>query len=185
MPLFKRKEKDKAPAEKTIGEAPGLVLFSTVQDAMKAEKVLKEAGYEVRMVAPPPELRKGCDLAVEIVLVEQVGIERALKAGEVTYISIAPLTGSPTELLDVVEVTDFGQWEMIKTGNMKIAYDKKTGIIVNTSGGGCPDIPYLHFLLLDKTLTEAPQPRDVGFTLCARMLDRAFQEARTRWQGGK
>jgi len=25
----------------------------------------------------------------------------------------------------------------------------------------------------------------VGFTLCARMLDRAFVEARNRWQGGK
>lgn len=185
MPLFKRKEKDKAPAEKVVGEAPGLVLFATVQDAMRAEKVLKEAGYEVRMVAPPPELRKGCDLAVEIVLVEQVGIERALKQDDVPFISIAPLTGSPTELLDVVEITDFGQWEMVKTGNMKIAYDKGTGVIVNTSGGGCPDIPYLHFLLLDKTLTEAPKPADVGFTLCARMLDRAFVEARNRWQGGK
>ena len=181
MPLFKRKEKEPtAPSE-----APGLILFATVQDAMRAEKVLKGAGHEVRMVAPPPELRKGCDLAVEIILVEQVGIERVLKQEDVPYISIAPLSGTPTELLDAVEVTDFGRWEMVKTGNMKIAYDKETGIIVNTSGGGCPDIPYLHFVLLDKVLTDAPQPQDVGFTLCARMLDRAFQESRSRWDGGK
>jgi hypothetical protein len=180
MAFLKKKEKQKAATEGT-----GIVLFSTVQDAMRAEKVLKDAGYEVRMVAPPPELRKGCDLAVEITLVEEIGIKRTLQNGDVPYISVAPLTTGATELIDVVEVTDFDKWVMVKTGNMKIAYEKKSGVIVNTSGGGCPDIPYLHFELLDKVLTQAPRPADIGFTLCARMLDRAFLEARDRWQGGK
>ena len=54
-------------------EGGGLVLFDEVQHAMLAEKALKSAGYIVRLVAPPPELRKGCDLAVEINLVEQPG----------------------------------------------------------------------------------------------------------------
>jgi len=56
---------------RTAFEGGGLVLFLDVADAMKAEKVLKEAGYLVKLVAPPPELRKGCDLALEVNVVEQ------------------------------------------------------------------------------------------------------------------
>ena len=45
------------------------------------------------------------------------------------------------------------------------------------SGGGCPDIPYLNAAMVDKTLPAAPQPRDLGYTLCATMLQRAYEEA--------
>ena len=64
MPLFKRDKK-------ISGEGGGLVLFADVQAALKAEKALKNAGYKIKLLAPPPQLRKGCDLAVGINLVEQ------------------------------------------------------------------------------------------------------------------
>lgn len=166
-------------------EGGGLVLFMDVQDAMKAENVLKKADYAVKLVAPPPELRKGCDLAVEINLVEQPGIERLLKLKDVAYVSIAPLKRGTSELLEIVKVTDFGAWVMVKASNMKLTFDKESGIIVNTSGGGCPDIPHLHAELVDRKLTEAPCPRDIGFTLCALMLDRALKECLALWQGGR
>ena len=77
-------------------EGGGLVLFSEVHEAMKAEKVLKKAEYPVRLVAPPPELRRGCDLAVEINLVEQPGIERLLHQNEIDYVEVRPLkVGAP------------------------------------------------------------------------------------------
>jgi hypothetical protein len=155
----------------------GLLLFSEVQEAMKAESVLKKAEYQVRLVAPPPELRRGCDLAVEINLVEQPGIERLLKQQDVDYVEIRPLKGSDAEILEIVTVTDFGEWIMAKAANMKLTYEKSTGIIVNTSGGGCPDIPYMHAKLLDKRVDEAPRPRELGYTLCALMLDRALDES--------
>ena len=163
----------------------GLVLFSEVHEAMKAEKVLKKEEHPVRLVAPPPELRKGCDLAVEINLVEQPGIERLLKEKDVDYVEIRPLKDSDAEILEVVQTTDFGDWMMVKAANMKLTYEKKTGIIVNTSGGGCPDIPYLHAELIDKELGEAPCPGDLGFTLCALMLDRALEESLALHEGGK
>ena len=163
----------------------GLVLFMDVHDAMQAEKVLSRAGYLVKLVAPPPELRKGCDLAVAINLVEQPGIERVLKEKEVGYVRVTPLKAGTEGILEIVKVTDFDDWTMVKAANMKLTFDKKSGIIVNTSGGGCPDIPQLHAELIDKTLTEAPKPRDVGFTLCALMLDRALEECLRLWQGGK
>lgn len=163
--------------KKTVFEGGGLVIFNEVQEAMRAEKVLKKAGYEVKLVAPPPELRRGCDLAVAINLVEQTGIERVLKEKDATYVSVAPLKLGTSELLEIVKVTDFGDWVMVKAGNMKLTFDKENGVIVNVSGGGCPDIPYLHAELINKPITEAPRPRDLGFTLCALMLDRALEES--------
>ena len=178
MVFYKRKAK--VPFE---GE--GLVLFHEVQEAMSAEKSLKDAGYTIRLVAPPPGLRKGCDLAVAINLVEQPGIERALRQSDVAYVSISPLNSATAELLEIVTVTDFGRWLMVRAGNMKLTFEKKSGIIVNTSGGGCPDIPVMHLELLDKKLEEAPRPRETGFTLCALMLDRALEKALEIAQEGR
>ncbi len=160
-------------------EGGGLVLFDEVQQAMAAEKVLKSAGYIVKLVAPPPELRKGCDLAIEINLVEQPGIERVLDNNDIFYTGINPLKIKTAPLLDIVKVTDFGNWVMVKAGNMKLTYEKSSGVIVNVSGGGCPDIPYLHAELIDKKLEEAPSPKDIGFTLCSLNLERALEECFT------
>ncbi len=178
MAFLKRKQK-------TSFDGGGLVLFLDVQGAMRAEKVLRGAGYVVRLVAPPPALRKGCDLALEINLVEQPGIERLLNQRDVDYVSVTPLKTGTSELLEIVKVTDFGNWVMVKAGNMKLTFDKDSGIIVNTSGGGCPDIPHLHAELIDKPLTEVPRPRDIGFTLCARMLERALEECLDLHRGGR
>lgn len=162
----------------------GLVIFADVQEALKAEKVLKAADYGVRLVAPPPALRKGCDLAIEMNLVEQFGIERLFHEKDVAHVEIVPVDAARSVLLDIVKVTDYGKWVMVTAGNMKVAYDKASGLIVNTSGGGCPDIPYLHAELVDRRLDQAPDPKAVGFTLCALMLHRALQECLLLWNGG-
>jgi hypothetical protein len=73
---------------------------------------------------------------------------------------------------------------MVKAGNMKITYEKSSGVIVNVSGGGCPDIPYLHAELIDNKLEEAPSPKDIGFTLCSLNLERALEECLTLHRGG-
>jgi len=178
MAFLKRKQKAQFEGE-------GIVLFDEVQEAMKAEKVLKAAGYTIKLVAPPPELRKGCDLAVAINLVELPGIERTLKQSDVAYVSISPLNIATAALLEIVTVTDFGRWLMVKAGNMKLTFEKGSGIIVNTSGGGCPDIPVMHLELLGERLEEASRPRDTGYTLCALMLDRALEKAIEMAQEGK
>ena len=178
MAFFKRKNKAEF-------EGSGLVLFTEVQYAMRAEKVLKSSGYEVKLVAPPPELRKGCDLAVAVNLVERPGIERLLNEKSIDFIDISPMKAGSSEILEIVNVTDFGRWLMVKAGNMKLSFDKETGEIVNTSGGGCPDIPMLHAGLVDKKLDEAPNPAGLSFTLCGLMLVRAFEESLAIWKGEK
>ena len=174
--IFRRKKK-------LFFEGGGLLLFEKVEEAIKAEKVLKGENYAVKLVAPPPILRKGCDLAVEINLVEQMGIERLFRQKDVAYLEVVPLKGGG-ELLEIVKVTDFKEATMVKAGNMKLTFDRNTGIILNASGGGCPDIPYLHVQLIDKLLTEAPRPKEIGFTLCALMMDRAFEESLLLWGKG-
>jgi len=177
MSFIKRQQKVKF-------EGGGLVLLLSVEDAIAAEKILKAENYTVRLVAPPPELRKGCDLAVEINIAEKPGIERLLDEKDIPYVSVEPLKTGTAPLLEIVKVTDFGKWVMVKAGNMKITYEKNSGVIVNISGGGCPDISYLYAEMVDKRIEEAPRPKDVGFTLCALNLDRALDECLNLYTGG-
>jgi hypothetical protein len=124
----------------------------------------------------------GCDLALEVNLVERNGIERVLKENDAAYVNIFPIMKGTSNLCEIVKITDYGQWTMVKAGNMKISFEKESGMIVNISGGGCPDIPYLNVEMVDKLLTEAPKPNDIGFTLCAVMLNRAFEECLNLWK---
>jgi len=164
-----------------LTEDRGLVVFETVEDAIKAEEILKKANHTVRLVAPPPTFRMGCDLAVEINLVEQLSVEKLLSGKNVNYLKVFPLKGEG-ELLDTVKVTNFKEATMVKAGNMKLTFEDRTGIILNVSGGGCPDIPYLSVSLIGRKLTKAPRPKKNGLTLCAMMLDRAFVECLELWR---
>ena len=171
--------------EKTAFKGDGIILFQEVSQAITAEKLIKAAGYDIKLIAPPPELRMGCDLALEINLVERPGIERLLKEKNAACVGIFPLMIGTADLCEIVKVTDYDRWTMVKAGNMKIAFEKSSGIIVNISGGGCPDIPYLHAEMVDKKLNEAPRPKKLGFTLCAVMLDLALEECLNIWNGSK
>ena len=160
----------------------GLVIFQVVEEAIKAEKLLKEAGHQCKLVAPPPSLRKGCDLALEIQLIEKPAIQRTLENGDARFWDIVHISGT-LELLQIVKIIPYDHHTMVKAGNMKLVFETSSGQIVNTSGGGCPDIPYLNLVLVGKKLIDAPRPREIGFTLCSLMLDRAFEEALILWQG--
>jgi len=175
--LFARKDRKTAPG---ADEALGLFLFDAVNDAMSAERVLKAAGYEVFLVAPPAHLRAGCDLSVALPRVEHIGAERELIDAGVPLREWVADTEGTAEVCDLVTSVDFGQWLMVRAGNMKIVVEKETGLIVNTSGGGCPDIPYLNLALVGKRVDEVPRPKDLGYTLCGLMLDRAYQEVRAQ-----
>lgn len=174
---------DNSGAEASF-EGGGLVLFPSVRPAIAAHQALKTAGHAARLVAPPAEMRKGCDLAVEVNLVEKPGIERLLREKDIPFLGLQPLKSDATELIHLVKLTDFGRWLMVKAGNMKLTYDKTSGVIVNTSGGGCPDIPYLNSVMVGRPLAEAPRPERVGYTLCALMLEQAFAEAQARFGEG-
>ena len=171
--------------KKSVFQGDGIIIFQDVAQAIQAEKIMRKAGYALRLLAPPPQYRMGCDLALEIDLAGQAGIEQLFREKGASYVGIFPMMKDTAELSDIVKVTDFGQWTMVRAGNMKLTFDKGSGIIVNSSGGGCPDIPYLYTEMVDKHITKAPKPKDLGSTLCAVMLDKAYEVCLDLWRGSK
>ncbi|WP_285907065.1 DUF3343 domain-containing protein [Pseudodesulfovibrio pelocollis] len=166
---------------KTSGPTPsradrGLLLFENTSEVIRAEKVLRAAGFEVAVKGPPPEVRTGCDLAVEYPLIEGLNILRHLDEARVPPLDAIPVTGPLLTPVDLYHVKDFGDHLMVRAANMKVTVDKRTGVIVNVSGGGCPDVPWLAARLIGQRLDEAPSPRDTGHTLCGYALGLAFEE---------
>lgn len=92
-----------------------------------------------------------------------------------------PMSDDMLSPVSLVRVTDFGQWFMVQAANMKITVDKSQGTIVNVSGGGCPDVPYLAKILVGQSIATSEEPRLRGQTLCSYALQKAFEEAKKRW----
>lgn len=163
----------------------GLILFKDIRETIKAEEVLKRAGFDIRIVAPPPEVRIGCDLAIEFNVIDEMGVKRTLHEYNVRPLEIILLKDANLKPLDIIKEVSFGDYLMIKAGHVKLTFNRKNGEIVNISGGGCPDIPYLALSLIGKKLGETKRPRELGFTLCAYMLDKAYMRALEIFKGAR
>lgn len=156
----------------------GLLVFENTSEVIRAEKHLRSLGFAVTVKGPPPEIQKGCDLVIEFPLMEKLTLERVLAAAGLPPLAVVPVTAPLLEPVSLFHTKDYGSYLMVRAANMKITVDKKSLRIVNISGGGCPDVPYLADALLGKTLHEAPQPRDLGHTLCGYALQLAYEELR-------
>jgi len=154
----------------------GILVFDTTSEVIRAEKSLKDSGREIRVMGPPPEIRKGCDLVVEFPLMEKLDVLRILGEAGVSPLEIVPVTGPLLAPVDLFQVKDFGDYLMVRAANMKLTVDKRDRTIVNVSGGGCPDVPYIAARLIGRTLDDAPAPREIGHTLCGYALELAYEE---------
>ena len=154
----------------------GLLAFANTGEVLQAEKALTQAGFGVKVQGPPPELRTGCDLVVVFPLVDQLRVLRVLEQAGLAPLQAVPAVGPLLEPVSLFQIKDYGDWLMVRAANMKLTVDKRTRVIVNVSGGGCPDVPWLARELTGKTLDAAPRPRDLGHTLCGFALDLAFEE---------
>ncbi|MCI5136611.1 MAG: DUF3343 domain-containing protein, partial [Candidatus Electrothrix sp. AW2] len=69
MKLFKKKEKPSQEEESERQEKQdvtrGLLIFAHPTTVIDVEQILRDEGYEIRVVSPPPSYRTGCDLSVE------------------------------------------------------------------------------------------------------------------------
>ena len=178
MRILESIKKRLEPRKKEVFEkGKGLIILNEVSEAIQAERMLKSFGYEVRGVAPPPEIRKGCDLAVEFDLIDQLGVERLLKRSGLSPLKIVATDNLSQGPLDITKEKDFGKYFMVTAANMKITVDKEQGMIVNISGGGCPDVPYLAVSLIGNKITEVENPGENGYSLCGYMLEKAYDKA--------
>ena len=172
--LKRRREAPSAPGTDRVGR--GIMVFEQTGEVIRAENLLRGEGWAVRVMGPPPEIRTGCDLVIEFPLIEELHLVRDLTAAGIAPLQVVPVSGPLLAPVDLYQTTDFGDHLMVRAANMKITVAKADLRIVNGSGGGCPDVPWLASQLVGRTLDTAPNPRGIGHTLCGYALALAFEE---------
>ncbi len=175
--LFKQKpKKTPKPESKSQSVDRGILVFENTSEVIQAENILKSAGWPVHVMGPPPEIQRGCDLIIVFPLIEELNILRMLEHADLLPLETVPVTGPLLQPVDLFQTTDYGDYLMVRAANMKICVEKTSQTIVNISGGGCPDVPYLAAMMVGNTLKSAPKPRDIGHTLCGYALQLAYEE---------
>lgn len=154
----------------------GILVFENTSEVIRAEQVLKTEGWQIRVMGPPPEIQSGCDLVIEFPLIEELNILRTLEEAGTEPLQVVPVSSPLLQPVDLFHVRDFGKYLMVRAANMKMTVAKETLTIVNISGGGCPDVPYLAQAMVGKHLPQAPNPGKIGHTLCGYALQLAYEE---------
>ena len=176
--FFKKRKSVRSPGRDNRDR--GILVFEHTSEVIRAENVLKSEGWKIRVMGPPPEIRTGCDLVIDFPLIEELNILRTLDEVDVSPLRVVPVTSPLLQPVDLFQVKDFGRYLMVRAANMKLTVDKETRTIVNVSGGGCPDVPYLAREMVGSSLAEAPSPRRIGHTLCGYALQLAYEEMKRR-----
>ena len=175
------RERDATPTRRRSDK--GILVFHHTSEVIKAESLLKQAGIEVSVKGPPPDLRTGCDLVIEFPLVSQLKVSAILQDARLAPLKTLPMQDLLLEPVSLFHVKDFAEYLMVRAANMKMTIDKSDLRVVNVSGGGCPDVPYLAEMLVGRTLHDLPPPRSLGHTLCGYALQLAYEELLRRCPG--
>jgi len=69
----------------------GIVLFDTTQAAIKAEKVLNQAGIKIKMIPVPRHISANCGVSIRFDLPIADNIKSILLLNEVPYTKITSL----------------------------------------------------------------------------------------------
>ena len=155
----------------------GILVFENTSEVIRAENTLKGNGWRIQVMGPPPEIRTGCDLVITFPLIEELNILRLLETSGLMPLQVVPVSSPLLQPVSVFFTHNYGRFLMVRAANMKITVEKSTLKIVNISGGGCPDVPFLAQEMVGKRLDEAPAPRSLGHTLCGYALQLAYEEA--------
>jgi hypothetical protein len=175
---FLRKNRPEVEPRENVDR--GFLVFENTSEVIQAENLLKKKGWEISVMGPPPEIRKGCDLVIEFPLIEELKITKVLQDAGIPPLQTVPVTDPLLQPVDLFKIKDFGRYLMVQAANMKLTVDKESLVIANISGGGCPDVPYLAWQMVGKHLGQAPSPRDIGHTLCGYALQLAYEEVKKR-----
>lgn len=165
-------------ARRAAAPATALLVFDQTGDVIRAERRLRDAGFAVEVKGPPPQLQTGCDMVIVFPLLRQAAVLECLRQGGPEPRQVAVVTDELLEPVSLCQVKRLDHWLMVRAANMKITVDTRDGRIVNISGGGCPDVPWLAHRLCGCKLETAAEPLRLGQTLCCYSLQKAFEEAR-------
>ena len=85
------KEKEEtSPMQESMNR--GLLILDHITTVISVEEVLKDEGYEIRVVSPPTQYRTGCDLCVEFPLAEEAAITELLNTTGLEPLDVVPIT---------------------------------------------------------------------------------------------
>jgi hypothetical protein len=180
MPLFGFFRKKRPKNGRGEAADRGILVFENTSEVIRAENLLRKDGWDIRVMGPPPEIRKGCDLVIEFPLIEELRIIKVLQDDGIPPLQAVPVTGPLLHPVDLFKIKKFDGYLMVQAANMKLTIDSESLIIVNVSGGGCPDVPYLADRMVGRHLDEAPSPREIGHTLCGYALQLAYDEVKKK-----
>ena len=125
MLRFFKKHKSRRSGENNKRDR-GILVFENTSEVIRAENLLKSEGGQIRVMGPPPEIRSGCDLVIEIPLLEHLDILRCLEKKNLSPLDIVPVTSPLLKPVDIFQKKDFGEFFMVRAANMKITIEKKS-----------------------------------------------------------
>lgn len=167
-----------APGQDGARNDKGMLVFEHTSEVIAAERKLRSAGFQVEVKGPPPDLQTGCDMVIVFPVMKLAAVETELAKAGLKPLKVITAADTLLDPVSLFHVKDMGQWLMARAANMKITIDKNTSVIVNISGGGCPDVPWLAHEMCGKRLEDAPAPITIGHTLCCYSLQKAYDELR-------
>jgi len=85
-----KEKEDTSPMQESMPR--GFLIFDHITTVISAEEVLKNEGYEIRVVSPPPQYRTGCDLCVEFPLSEEAAITELLNKTGLEFLDVVHIT---------------------------------------------------------------------------------------------
>ena len=162
--------------EEAAKKRDAFLVFANTGEVIRAETALRDKGLPVRVMGPPPALRTGCDMIVVCPLIHIYAATQLLEKEGIAPLQTVPVGDGMLDPVSLYVVKDYGDWLMVRAANMKITVRKEDRLIVNISGGGCPDVPYLAALMVGTRLDSVSLVRERGQTLCGYTLDLAVTE---------
>lgn len=162
----------------------GILVFANTSEVIAAERVLRRAGFDVEVKGPPPDLQTGCDMVVVFPVLRQAAVENTLREAGMAPEKVITAEDSLLDPVSLYHTKALGDYLMVRAANMKITIDTKDDRIVNVSGGGCSDVPWLAQQLVGKKICDAPEPISMGHTLCCYSLQKAYEELKRLRQCG-
>jgi hypothetical protein len=175
---FSRLRWRKATDTRPQAGAEAFLVFANTGEVIQAQAILRERGMPVRVMAPPPALRTGCDMVIVTSLLHSFRAVNILEEHRLAPLRMTPVGESLLEPVSLFQIKDYGEWLMVRAANMKVTVEKASGRIVNVSGGGCPDVPYLATRLVGSHIDDPGAAREHGQTLCGFALHLALEEMR-------
>gem|GEM_PF-3998464 len=101
----------------------GLLAFSHTGDVIRAERLLRQQGFDVDVKGPPPQMRTGCDMVVVFPLIRQAAVLASLKTADLEPEQVVSAHDVLLEPVSLFQTSRLEHWLMVRAANMKITVD--------------------------------------------------------------